>query len=450
MRSLIFFCSVLLSFTFSSLFCGETTTISLSNAIELGIRNNLDIRQAEKDVRVAEYQLYESYADLFLPQVSASGSFSYMDPDSVAKSLSQLKIGNQTYIITNQFPDNYSGGLSISKPIFQGFKYWDSKEIQLRNLELAKTKYSNMICTTRFNIQTNFYQLLLGQQNLFLYQTADKNLKARLDYVEDYYKRGQTNEMVYLTAKYAYKSDIPLFMKAQDDFDSAKLNLCILTGISNSSNIIFAGDYYALTNISLNYDDKKIMLTKVISNDINLKTTQITIATTKLNQSITDFSRYPSLTSSFDYNYNYRKDYSIMNGNGRSWQSAWQLGLNLNVPIEDWLPVSRSSLTVAENDNTLQKLDLTQTEQIKTLEQQFVMQFNQLRELKATMDSLYDNETLAKRSFELMKEQFNLKLAIILDLNDYQLTFQQSEFGYWQAVYNYAAAILKLKNMMGE
>jgi outer membrane protein TolC len=434
------------------LLCGplfsEIPTFTVDQMIEKAMKKNKDISQAEKDVNVAEYQLSESYADLLLPQITANGGFSYTDPNSIGNSFQQLKIGAQTYVITNQFPDNYSAGISVNKTLFQGFKYWNLKGIQEINLDLAKAKYQNTIRSVRYSVWTNFYTLLILQENLSLAETADKNLKVRLDFVEQNYKKGLTNELDYLKAKLAYKSNLPQLIKTRNDCDSAKMGLCILAGMTNANEVEFIGTYYELTNIVLPNEEGNKMLLLAISNDLNLKTISASIATTKLNQFINDFSKYPTLSSSFNYDYNYKKDFSAINE--RIWQPSWQVNLNLSLPIDSWLPVSRAALTVAENGKTLEKLELSEIQQVENVRQQFNSQLNQLKELQASRESLFENVLTAKRAFELMKEQYSRGLVIALDLDDYGLSYRQADLSFWQAVCNYAAAVLKIRVMTGE
>ena len=56
-------------------FAGDIRTINVSNAVELALKNNLDLKQAEKDIMIAEAQYGESFADFSLPGVALSGSF---------------------------------------------------------------------------------------------------------------------------------------------------------------------------------------------------------------------------------------------------------------------------------------------------------------------------------------------------------------------------------------
>jgi outer membrane protein len=426
----------------------ENRTINLKQAIDLSLKNNPDLLQSQKDVEIAEAILGQSYADLFMPQVNATGGFSYTDPNSLGRSFQQIKINGETIVITNAYPDNYSTGISVSKTLFQGFYYWNTKEIQQKNLELAKSRYRDTQNAVRLNVTTNFYSVLLERENLELVLLSDRNLSNRLDYVEKYYKKGLTNELVYLQAKFSFKSNRPVVLKAGNDYDSARWNLCALIGISNPNEIEFMGDYYQLTNVDIGDEKESLMAGRAVSNDLTLITTEISIAQARLTRAITEFSKYPTLTGSLNFSDNYKINNAMINT--RTWQPSWQAGLNLNFPVEEWLPVSKTAYTATQNDRNLEKLELSRGQRIDTVNMQFDAGLRQLNELKAGIESQGENENLAKRTFELAKDQFDRGLAIVMDLNDYELSYRQAEFSYWQAVYNYAMAVMRLKYMMGE
>ena len=159
---------VILFFTSLS-YAGEIRTITLSNALELALQNNLDLKQSEKDVRIAEAQYGESFADFWLPGINLSGSYSYLDPLTVSNGTittpSSYSVAGGKIIpsgfntITNVFPNNYSAGLTVSKALFTGFRNWNSLEIKRMNLELARKKYADQKENILYTTETSFFNL---------------------------------------------------------------------------------------------------------------------------------------------------------------------------------------------------------------------------------------------------------------------------------------------------
>src|SRR5271157_3108995 len=124
-RFFLFFIILLYS---GEVFAGgkDIISITLKNAIEIALKNNLDVLQAEKDIKVAEALLGQDYAQMLIPTITASGQFEYIDPETASRGTYNQNIGGSTIIVTNIFQDNYTSSISLTKPLFAGLKYWNS------------------------------------------------------------------------------------------------------------------------------------------------------------------------------------------------------------------------------------------------------------------------------------------------------------------------------------
>lgn len=430
----------------SLLFSGEVRTITCEQAVALTLKNNLDILQAEKDIKVARIQLGQSYADLFMPNISGSGSFTYSGSEAQGQTGYQTtNIAGQDYVIANNYPDNYSAGLSVSKTLFNGLSLWNSKEIQQKNLDQSVRQYQDTVQTNRVNAIKAFYNVLLQKQNLQVSEMTGKGLKDRLDYITDLYKKGRTNELAWLQALVNSRNHNPTLVQASNDYASARKDLCVLTGLSDSEPVEFTGDLPEMTNSFTNGSDFTNMAINALSNDSTLRSVNLELDTAVLNRTTSDLSKLPSVSANFNYRYDFKRDNSFFGI--RTWQPSWNAGLSLNVPVDNWLFFSKQAQVSDQYSGTIEKLTLTRTQRVQNILTQVEKSLMELKVLQETLDSQTDSVRLAKRQLELSQEQYKRGNVSPLDLQDSDTAYREADLAYWQAFYNYASAALAFRSM---
>lgn len=142
----------------NSALAGQIRTLSASNAIDLALQNNLQIKQMGEDVAIAQAQMNQSFADFAMPKISANAGFTLLDPltvsNAVVDPLAEFppsllnnplfsSFASQSFAFTNVYADNYSGGISISKTLFSGFRLWNGLRAKQINLDLMNKKFED-------------------------------------------------------------------------------------------------------------------------------------------------------------------------------------------------------------------------------------------------------------------------------------------------------------------
>ena len=424
----------------------ETTTYSLSNVIDAALRNNLDIAQYRKDVENSEAQLKASWASLFLPQFSASGSFGYTDPNSVNRANEVIHLNNnQTIVITNNWPDSYNSSLNVSKDLFAGFKYVDAVKTQSATYQLARQKYEDKAREIKLSVISQFYQQLEQEMVIKAAEAADRDYKGKLDMADLNFKKNSSTEIDLLTARYNYKSNIPKLSKARHDYLVQKMTLCNAIGITNTDSVIWVGNLFSLTNDLPAPPADSGWEKNALSNDITYQTARNSTETARLTLHMQDWARYPSLSGSFSYSYAYKKDSTSMNA--RSWQSIWNSGLQLNIPLDSLLPFSSAGFGIESAKKTVEKLEIAENAQLSTVLLTVRTLIQQIQEYAETLDSRKDNLEIARLTLELTKQKSEAGGANSLDIADAEMAYAQALSDYGQSLCDYYTNYLKFKRL---
>ncbi len=453
---------------------GEITTLSLSNAIELALKNNIAIATYEKDMKIAESQYKQAFSDLYMPGISLSASYTLLDPKTVDNAkivtpnyetiVTNMPVLNggvptgevvpvpmfvPTGVTTNQtaFQDNYSLGLSITKPLFTGFKIWNNTKIKRLNYELAKQKYEDKKREIITSISTSFYNLLLLKENIRVMSELDRSLKERWNYAESAYKAGIVSEYDKIRAEVAYKNNQPNIIKINNAYKTAKISFLNQIGITNYDEVELYGNILDSTNIvvDISYEDA---LQKAISNDINLKSIEISIETLKISKEINNSSKYPTIAAFFNYKFDYKKEKS--SDEDRKWLDSWNAGLQLSMPIDPWIPVSKVNYANTEIEENIKKLELTKKQITDGIILQVQNIFLQIAQSKELITSQSENVRQAKLGLDIANRKYKAGASSTLEVTDAEVSYNQAQLNYLQAIYEYFSNELQLKKIIGD
>jgi outer membrane protein TolC len=425
----------------------DVRTVRVHEAVEAALSNQLDILQAEKDVAVAAAQLNEAWANLVLPSVSGSGSFSYVDPNSLLNSYEEVHAGNNTYIITNAWADNYSAGISVSKTLFSGFKLWNAKTLQEWNLAYYRRKLQDEVQSVRTNVEIAFYSVLLDKKTVEDLALQAKDLQDHVGLNFESMKKGLSNEIDYLKAKVAYETFVPSLTLSVNNLSNAIKTLSGLCGYDLYAPVEYLGDLSELTDVSIAVGPVEELRKIAISNDITLASIDFNLRSDRINLDTTMNSRLPSLSANWGYNFGYRKNNQTLNE--RTWQGNWSAGLSLSVPMEEWLPFSDTAGSIDEQNQTIKKLEFSRIERVEAVMLNFDLQYSQLEQLHEVMEAQADNFLLARKELELEQAQNLQSIVTALDVEDAQVTLRTAEIAYWQSVLNYASAVWNFQYIAG-
>ncbi len=431
----------------------EIRTITLSNAVDLALRNNLSISQAEKEIEIAEAQYGQAMADFAMPSVSASASFTELDPMSVQNGIISLGIpvfnGKSVQImnigpITNVYPDNYHSGVSISKPLFAGFKLWNNLSIKQAMVDFAKTKLTDMKKEVVSSVSISFYNLFLIKENMKMTGDLNRSLKDHMDYAKNTYQAGNATEYDYIRAGVQYKINQPVLLQLSNAYTSQKLAFCQQIGIDNPAGVEFVGDLYDTTNINLPLTNLEQITDLALSNDINLKGIDINIEVMKLSQKIAEGGKLPTLAAFFNYDYDYTKtnSFAVID---RNWNNSWSTGLQLSIPIDSWIPVVSKTWNMSlEAEKTINKLEIQKKQIIDVIALQVQTLLLQIDQSRENMKSQEENVSQAQLGYRLADLRYKAGNSTEMEVIDAEVAVNQAEASYLGAIFDYFSSNLKL------
>ncbi len=440
MKRLLSIIIVILSLPCSCLI-SETVTYTLENAIEKALKNNNEIGKFEAGIKIAQAQFDQSAGDFWLPGINVNAGINLIDPGSVEGSVinafnvvSNASVGPvslpvlQSNEVTNVFFDNYSVGLGITKTLFSGFRLWNSMELRKINLDMSKEMLHDKKKEISALIRTLFYSYLYIARNLDMYQEINSHFKTRFDEIMSRYAGGYISEFDKLTAEVQYKSTIPSLYKLSNALYAAKNAICEQIGEADPSNIEFLGNFYSATNSldeNISYNDA---LAKAESNNITLKTVDYSLEMSKISRNIAEGMRWPVLTGFFNYDYDLKKEHYL--DSDRKWLTGWNTGVELVMPIDSLLPVSKTAGMIREEEGNFERLEWVKKETADSIDYRIRNLMDSItygREIRTSQLEILES---ALTGYSMALERYKKWASPVAEVNGMEMTYYLADIDY--------------------
>lgn len=408
-----------------------TLRLTLDRALEIALDENPTIRIAEEDIRLKEMTKLETTLGL-LPEANLSGSY-------------QRTIEKQTMVMNNmQFKvgvnNMYSGGLSISLPVFAPALY-KSMNLTRTDVELAvesaRASKQDLVC----QVTKAFYQLMLAQDSYEVLQKALAQSEDNYRIVSAKYDEGRVSEYDKISAEVQMRNLQPSVISARNAVDLSKLQLKVLMGVTADVDIEVEGnlkDYeegmYATMigtdSLSLRNNSSLLQM------DLNSRLLKNTL-------DIQNQSFLPNVALQFNYMYTCMADnFDFQNYN---WNPYANVALSVSIPLFKYSNFSTVKKTRVQMNQLQMNRDYA--------ERQLEMQKNTyLKNMTACAEQVSSNKEAiiqAQKGRDIAQTLYDVGRGTVLELNSAEVALTQSELTYSQSVYDWLTAKADLDKLLG-
>jgi len=244
-------------------FAGETLTLSLEEAIDLGLEHNRTLRIARERVRASEYGV-RSARTAFLPHLSGGGTYTHLDQRPFIDAsgfgrmfdplmapfqnlvdngyldpatLEGLLGGGADRIYVGQ-SDNYIFNLSAQQPLFTGGALRNSYRMAQRNAEVQSWNLERDERQVQLDVTEAFLSLVKALGFLGVTEESIRQLEAHIQDLENLYAEGMIIENDLLKARVQLSSVRLLNNRADNGVQMAVSYLCYLLDLDLDTEIV--------------------------------------------------------------------------------------------------------------------------------------------------------------------------------------------------------------------
>jgi len=414
-----------------SSFAGNAQDVlRLQDAVNIALKNSLDIQLAKNDVE-ANTILNNTGIAGGLPVVTAS----LTDNEQISTINQKLNSGvniNRNAAATN----NLNSNVAASILLYNGNRVVATKsrleQLQKQSQSLLNSQVQDIVGS----VMTGYYDIVRQQSYS---KTIEKSIEAsrqQLDIVQTRQTVGLANNADLFQAQIDLNALLQLQISQQLIIDQAKTELLRLLTLRPDSAINIQDTILV---------DKTINLDQVLNNlhqNPNVIASEDQVRINELIVKETSALRYPSVRANTGYNFNRNQAAA---GNFLLNQSYGPtVGISVGIPIYNGSVFNRQKRVAEINVRNAQ---LGNQILIRDFNSQVVKSYQTYASTLKQLDTEQQNYLLSSQLLELALKRFQFKQATIVDVKNAQQSFEQSGFRLVNLNYAAKASEIELKRL---
>ncbi len=438
----------------SCLFLLAQTFISLDQALEIALSENVAVKIADKEIERSEYAKKGTYAALF-PQIDASGGFQrtiekqvmYMDFDMSSIMPGGGAPGGEGESSENKNNgmevgrwNSFSAGVSASMPLVNA-QLWESLKISGQDVELAVEKARSSRLEMVSQVKNAYYSVLLAKEAAKVYKEVYDNALLNYETTQMRHEAQKASDLELARAATSLANAIPNMYDSQNAISLSLWQLKAVMGISLDEDIDVVGQIYDYAqDMSVLYSDDELSL----ENNSTLK--QLAIQAEQLASGIKaqQYAYLPSLGVAFVYNYSAMANDFVFSE--YKWTPYSYVGLSLSIPIFSGgkrlnnvrsAKIQASELEL-QRQNTERQLSIAIRQNLNTME----TSINSFQAADKALEA-------AQKAYDITAEAYAVGSSTMTDVNDAQLALVQAKMSAVQSIYSYLSAKTSLEQTLG-
>jgi outer membrane protein, multidrug efflux system len=456
---------VVMSAIVVSVFCVVTDFVvarelTLEEAVETALRNNLTIRQKELELSQTELTYRRSW-NRFLPSLKASGTLSRSnktpsvggmmipvdptDPEGEPENEQLYDYflyldGSGTEISPSALSLSFQGSLALNAGMFM------APEANRQQMETGRLAVESSRGKVTRDVRKGYYNLLLMRENILLMEESLATAESRYEQTKINYENGLVSEFSMLQAQVAWENMKPALENLRVGYRIYLMQFKANLGIPQEEEIEPVGSIPDPIEIDLGKEEEFVSL---LSERLDVRQLAASIDQIRYGRKTSLISSMtPSLVLSASVSPMIANAFSEDTewvGEDNAWSDRGSLSVTLSLPVDAWIPNSSTWTKAQEMDLQIDALETT-------LEQTLLMAEIEIRSLLMNMRKSLDlivalqaNVELARKAYELTETAYLAGAKDFLEVENSQNELRSAQLELLREKYTYVSALLDLE-----
>ncbi|GAA5028268.1 transporter [Marivirga lumbricoides] len=328
----------------------EVRVISFDEAVAIALEKNIQLRQEKNQLISLDAQKKQS-AMAYLPSAGINFQASRQDGQ-------QFQLVEDGFEIKNVQADRLSGGVNADLTIFNGFGRVHSRKIASYNYEAQLKGVERTRQEIIFQIAQQYLQVLLDKELLKINQQAVTDQEKQLQQIEGFVKQGLRPQADLYTQQAQLRQFELTAIESENQLEINKATFAQTLQLNPLE--VFEVAPIEASDVAIKFPevDLSSAFNVALENRVDLKQSQLTLASAQRNVAFSKTGLYPSLSAFYQYGtqysslntLNFRDQFFDLYPNNT-------VGLSLNIPIFNNF-VNRTRIEVAKVDLANNSLNL--------------------------------------------------------------------------------------------
>lgn len=446
----------------------QSKPLSLTQAIQIALANNNDIKRALLNLKTADEQVRIAWSEV-LPDISGSATYTRnvqipvniipanrLNPNAPEDSLIGFSLG---------LDNNWNGGITVNQTLFRG-----EAIIGISSSELYKAAQSENLRATTQQIVTQtrmaYYSVLVAEEQFRLQKETVERLRQNLKDNRARHKAGLIDEYAVLQVQVQLQNQEPQLTQARYNVQQAYRELNMVLGLPIELNYTVEGDLSSynilgqevtdaanskikkvdqMTPYSYNKNRDLMSIAADQRGDIRMLDKQEDM---KQKEIKAIKSRYlPTLSANYNLNWSASQGGNpIFFGTDLTRTRAQAIGLTVSLPIFQGFQRD-ANIQIAKIEQ--RDLELQRTQAIRNAKNEIQSARESLNQAIETAPAREEALKQAREGYQRAQARLQNGLGSQLDVTEAEFQLRQAEVNYAQMVYSYLSAKAQYDQAIG-
>jgi outer membrane protein TolC len=410
----------------------DTLSLTLSQAISIALEKSWDVQIAVENVKKAEEQINEAYANAF-PLLQFSGQYinNIKSPVLFIPANTPFNESDRTLTIELGSKNSYNLGFSLNQVIYNQKV---NTAIKMAQDYSDFSKYGETSTKQQIinSVKKAFYTVLLMEA---LVKVANQNLnvaQANLDNVTAMFSQGMVSEFDYLRSEVQVANVQPYVIRSENNLELSKNQLKNLLTLDLNQPIKVIGK---VSFEEIPSDTIDTYSAAAIENNPLINQLKVQSSLLEKNITIQKADYFPTL--SFFGQYQFQSQDNTFNFSDYYWAQTFFIGLQLSYTLFDGF--SRSS-RVEQAIIEKQKVDISRMKYEEALKIQILQAKMNMDEAKKRIYAQEKSVQQAEKALRIAQSRYKNGVGTQLEQIDTQSALILAQSNRIQAVYDYFIA----------
>lgn len=412
--------------------------LTLEQAIDLGLKNNFDIRLARNDAELsANDNAYANFA--FAPRVNGTASKVWNNTGT------KQEFGNGSKRDTSGIKNRqFQGAINLNWTLFDGLKMFATRQ-RFQAIEiLGEMSVKNQVENSIASIINGYYNIAQQKQQLRALAEQMSISEERVKLSDAKFQTGLGPKTDWLQAKVDYNAQRAMWLRQQTTIEQSKSSLNQLMAVADESTNYDVHDTIPV-NLSLSYGEILENLHQT-NPQLQVAKQNVEISRIALKEAKGDF--FPILSFNSAYNFTQSRANAAVNQFSPVFNQnkGFNYGFSATVPIFNGLNVHRQ-VKAAKLNIQYQQLSLdNQQSQVNLFLRNA---FKDYEYYKMSLVLEEESVDLARENVMVALERFRQGVSTTLELKEAQQSLELAAYRLIQARYNTKISETELMRLKG-
>jgi len=420
---------------------GESLTLTVDEAVDLSIAQNLELKQSSIDVR-GYRRSRERLWNLFLPSMSLSAG---IESDAGIIDFGDGSVKK----ITDAGSFGFSTGLNLTLPLNMAIA--SGIKARIADYDAGLISYENARGMLERDVRKQFHLLLASQENIQIQKGNIELAEKRLEQVRKNFEYGLAQELDVLSAEVTLAGLRPDYRSTLAEYEKLLLFFKFLIGVDGNTEINLDG---SLDAEAYQFDAENL-IGKFMSRRSDIRSLEKQIEALKFKKEVLK-RNYNMPTLTLDYSYGIHASNADMSASfppssieqWSNWADGGKLRISLGWRFDGLIPGSSIDIQLKESQDAIDKLVLARQMAFKSAAIEITNLVNKLDTARETIDASVSSVELARRNFELTERAYDVGAREILDVDTSQQKYLEALQRLLYAKYEYIAELLNLEHAL--